>query len=229
MPTKPVKKFTAWSYSRLGDYTACPLRAKLKHLDRIPEPSAPALERGAVIHEAAAKYVSGTTKTLPKDLKLFKKEFAALRKASKGAAGRVYLVEEQWAFNDKWNPCGWFGDGSWCRMVLDLGYKDGGTLRIIDYKTGRVRAEEQRPQLALYALGGLAKFPDVEKVVAEFWYLDHGEIIQEEYVAAELKELKKAWGVKVKPMLKDKTFAPRPSDKCRWCHYSKAKMGHCKF
>ncbi len=58
MPIKAMPRFTAWSYSRLSDYEACPLKAKIKHLDKVSEPSSPALKRGSDIHELAAKYAT---------------------------------------------------------------------------------------------------------------------------------------------------------------------------
>ena len=233
MPTKPVKRFTAWSYSRLGDYNQCPLRARLKHLDRLPEPGSPAMDRGKEVHDAAAKYITGEKRTLSADLKLFKKELAALRKAH---AAAPMLIERQWAFTATWHPADWFGKDAWCRMVLDLAYvqepkkkAEPRVLHIIDYKTGRVRAEEQRPQLSLYALGGFLTVPEVQQVSAHFWYLDHGEVISETFELAQLSALKKEWQAKVVALFKDTKFAPRPSDKCRWCHYGKAKAGLCPY
>ena len=32
------KKIRSWSFSRLSDFEACPLKAKLKIIDKIPEP-----------------------------------------------------------------------------------------------------------------------------------------------------------------------------------------------
>ena len=35
------ERIKAWSYSRLVDFEQCKLRAKLKYIDRIPEPARP--------------------------------------------------------------------------------------------------------------------------------------------------------------------------------------------
>ena len=37
--TIPIKPLTSWSFSRYSDYKTCPLKAKLKHIDKIQEPS----------------------------------------------------------------------------------------------------------------------------------------------------------------------------------------------
>lgn len=225
MPIKPPPKFTAWSYSRLGDYEQCPLRAKLKHIDRIKEPGSAAMDRGAKIHEQAAQYMRGELSKLPTELGLFKKEFNQARKHAE-----TLIIEEQWALTSAWQPCGWFDSTAWLRMVLDLAYQPArGLLRIIDYKTGRVRGVEQKPQLSLYALGGFLLIPDLLRVEVELWYLDHGEVVRDTFLHSTIGELKKQWQKKSRPLFADKIFAPRPGDKCRWCHYGQGKAGLCKF
>lgn len=228
MPIKPVKRFTAWSYSRLGDYIQCPLKAKLKHLDKVAEPPAPALERGSEIHAVAAKYAKGELAKFPDELQLFEKEFGFLKK---NRTKYKYMLEEQWAFNRLWESCSWFDRTAWCRMILDLAYIKGSTLIIIDHKTGKIR-EEQKPQLTLYALGGLLMFPQIKHVSAQFWYLDQGVVVEDRYkrTPSIMDELRNGWSAKVVALLSDTKFAPRPGDKCRWCYYRAAgDVRLCKF
>ena len=77
--TIPIKQLTSWSFSRYSDYKQCPLKAKLKHLDKISEPPNEAMARGAAIHTLAEKYIKGEGRSLPPELKLFKDEFKKLR------------------------------------------------------------------------------------------------------------------------------------------------------
>ena len=59
------ERIKAWSYSRLVDFEQCKLRAKLKYIDRIPEPARPlppgktehANDRGTRIHDAGERFV----------------------------------------------------------------------------------------------------------------------------------------------------------------------------
>ena len=227
MPIKVKPQIKAWSYSRLGDYKQCPLRAKLKHIDRLQEPGSPAMDRGALIHESAAAYIRGELSRLPQDLKLFRQEFRVLRALNTKAP---LAVEMQWAFTNKWAPCDWFGRDAWCRMVVDVATAPAERrMRIVDFKTGRNRFAEQAPQLELYALGGFVRYPEVDEISAEFWYTDQGELESKVFIRGTLPLLKRSWENEVRPMLKDRTFAPRPSDKCRWCHFSAAKGGQCQF
>ena len=58
------ERIKAWSYSRLADFEQCKLRAKLKYIDRIPEPARPlppgktehANDRGTRIHDAGERF-----------------------------------------------------------------------------------------------------------------------------------------------------------------------------
>lgn len=237
MPTKPIKKFVAWSFSRLNNYRKCPFRAKLVYLDKVAEPEGPALVGGHEAHTQAEEFVTKKLKVLPDRLKLFKKEFTHLLK-------QEVKTEAQWAFDSQWRPVEWFSKDCWVRVVIDAFYittkaasakrttatgVSGATvLKIIDYKTGKIR-EESKEQLSLYALAAFSKFPLVDSVEAEFWYLDQGEIIKLVYYRKDLEALGKEWASKVVPMMGDKFFAPRPGDYCRWCPHAKSKGGRCKY
>lgn len=229
-----IEKLKAWSYSRLNDYRNCPLKAKLKHIDKKKEPSSPALENGLRVHKLAEKYVESATLRLPKELKNFKDEFKDIRTAIKKKEIK-FFTEMKLAFNSKWIICDWFGDSAFCRMALDLVFfkiKDLTTVYVIDYKTGKIR-EENLEQLDLYAMGIFFKYPDVEKVICEFWYLDQD--CEEAWVSIEytrkkdLKRLTAHWKKETRAYLNDTKFAPRPNDKCRWCDFSKDKQGLCQY
>jgi hypothetical protein len=228
MPIRRVPQLTAFSYSRLSDYEECPRRAKFKHIEKLKEPTGPALERGKAIHSEAERYVRGLLPTLPPSLARFPDEFAALLKIGKSVA-----VEQQLAVNARWQQCDWFGSDAWLRVVVDAYYReqaaDGGPDRIvmIDYKTGRVYPDKV-DQLDLYGLVALALNPDVERIESAFWYLDAGEILDQVLLRSEAEPVRKRWVKRVAPLLADTTFAPTPGDGCRWCHFGmsgKAKGG----
>lgn len=219
--SKPTQ-ITSWSYSRYATYEECPAKAKYKFIDKLPEPPAPAMERGNVIHKLAEEYTKGNIKKLPKELKLFEENFKEL-KASKP------LVEETWAFTKEWKQTLW-NDWKNCvvRIKVDAACKDGDTLYIIDHKTGKMR-DGYSTQLSLYALGGALVFPEVKHINTQLWFLDSGDQLEEAYSAAAAPKLLKDWEKRTKPMLNDTRFAPKPSHSCRWCPYSKSKGGPCKF
>jgi hypothetical protein len=227
-----TKKFLAWSYSRWHDYQQCPLKAKLKYLDKITEPENPAMARGSAIHKLAEDYLKGVRRTLPKELKAFGELLRGLKK------NKHLKVEESWAFDGKWGLASWFGKECWCRVKMDVAsptlvgqvFKK---LQVIDWKTGKLNPEHQE-QLGLYALAGLLQFPDVEEVETVLAYVDQPITIgvnpvTKTYTRQDLPALKKEWEKRVGPMMRDTKFAPRPNDKCRWCHYRASNGGPCKF
>lgn len=236
--------FTAWSYSRLRDYEQCPLRAKLKYIDKLPEPESPAMVRGKEIHSLAEGYIKGTIRRIPKELKNFEALFKELRKALAKDSYPVY-VENQFAVNSEWESTGWFDRDCWLRLVTDVTYiqmvlNQDTTLYaphawVIDWKTGknddRMR-DSYEEQLELFALGTFIRFPNVHVVHPALHYLDDGSTYVPEvgrYERNQLEKLQKKWFKKAKPMMNDRKFAPKANNGCRWCPYRKENDGPCKF
>jgi len=233
------KQITSWSFSRYGDYTMCPLRAKLKHIDKVIEPGNDAMTRGSMIHKAAELYIIGATPRLPVALKHFADLFRELRRQHEKASTSV-IVEETWALTKTWEPTVWNDwAGCWLRVKLDCAHRIGDTMTTYDWKTGKfspMRQEEYLIQLELYALAALVLHEDLAVVEPRLIYLDTGNTyptVATQYTRDDIVELKKDWVGRTKAMLKDKRFAPRPNDKCRWCHYRAANKanggGQCKF
>lgn len=235
--------FTSWSFSRWVDYTLCPLKAYLAHIKKIREPKNDAMQRGADIHDMASGYIKGKIKKLPAELKLFKLEFDKLKKQYKKSISGM-VVEDDWAFTQGWDQTRWDDwIGCWVRIKLDCAHhEDEDTLIVTDWKTGKFREEDNAlylAQLELYALAALILQTHLEAVKPRLVYLDLGIVYPPEakpltYKRADIKKLKQVWEKRVKPMMADRKFAPRPNDKCRWCFFGqsgkiKGGPGLCKF
>jgi len=170
---------------------------------------------------------------LPVELELFDEEFEQLQEMFIEAKEIKVYPELQWAFTRNWTPCEWFGPQAWCRIMVDCFVinEDKHTATVIDYKTGKNRGGYEE-QLKLYAAGAFALYPHLEEVRPELWFLDQGEIVERvegSYTNADADNLIKEWTAMVKPMLVDKRFAPKPSNLCRWCDFSKANGGQCEY
>jgi hypothetical protein len=156
-------RFTAWSPSRLDDYETCPLRAKLKHLDKLcplchkgrvlggfDTPAicdtckkeivkGPALERGSEIGDRLDKYLSGgatkpgPTIKHPEVLKIVKQARADI-KAGKAAIQFNLALTRKW---EVWQGPGWAPE-VWLRARLDYCRDEGDTAHVIDWKTGGI-------------------------------------------------------------------------------------------
>lgn len=243
----PVKQITSWSFSRYSDYKQCPLKAKLKHLDKIQEPPNEAMARGARVHEEAEQYIKGISKKLVPELKQFEKEFKRLRAQYKKKLSGL-AVEDNWAFTKEWDQTQWNNwTQCWVRIKLDCAEQiNDETLTITDWKTGKFRPESNEDyveQLELYALAGFLMYDHIKTIYPRLVYLDAGvsypASIQDAHEAdlfftrEDLPELKKTWEKRVRPMLNDKKFAPRPNNRCHWCFYRSSNKavggGQCKY
>jgi CRISPR/Cas system-associated exonuclease Cas4 (RecB family) len=235
----PIKKITAWSFSRFGDYSQCPAKAKYKHIDRLKEPKNEAMDRGIMVHLLAERFIKGEIPAkVPPELKLFEAKFKHLREMHKKISQSM-IVEQQWAMTSDWQETSW-QDWANCavRIKLDCAFhEDDETLVIVDFKTGKFREdknEEYLAQLELYALAALLFHDHIQVAKPELWYLDQGVIYpsakdQITYTRADIPRLKKVWEKRVAPMLSDTVFAPRPNNLCRFCHFRKDNSGPCAF
>lgn len=224
----PVIQVTSWSYSRYADYKQCPAKFKFKHVDKLPDPGSPAMQRGNDIHKQAEDYVTGKIDEVPSSLVAVASELNFLR-------ANDAVAEENWGFKSDWDWIGregWFGNDVWFRAKTDVRLLyDDDTLLLGDWKTGKMYFSNEE-QIELFALAGFKRFPFVTEVDTRLWYTDapaETNEIQRVYTAKDLAAVQKDWTKRVVPMFKDKRFAPTPNDKCGWCPFSKAKGGPCKF
>jgi putative RecB family exonuclease len=239
----PAAKVTSWSFSRYSDYKTCPLKFKLKHLDKMKEPPNAAMERGAAIHKMAEDYVKGLLRKLPPELKKFEADFKAARKVYRTAPEQM-VVEDNWAFTADWSVTTWHDwVNCWVRIKLDCAQQvSEGVMDVIDYKTGKFRDDknaEYLEQLELYALSAFLQYPGLTEVRPRLQYLDVGVEYPPRdkplvYTQEDVPLLKKRWAARVKPMFNDKSFPPKPNNLCRWCWFGQSKKadggpGLCKY
>jgi putative RecB family exonuclease len=236
--TLTAKPPTSWSFSRYSDFKQCPLKFKLKHIDKINEPKSEAMDKGIEAHDVAEKYIKGQwTKTLPLSLKLMKGELDAMKAMYKKKAFPI-LVEDNWAFKEDWSETQWDDwVGCWVRIKLDAAhYADGNTLVVTDWKTGKpseYKNAEYMEQMELYAVSALL-MSAVEDVTVRvrLAFTETGDIIHPTdkdgnevvYTRKDLPKLKKEWAKRVKPMMTSKHFPPRANSGCKWCWYGQAKV-----
>ncbi len=225
----------SWSFSRYTDFRDCPLKFKLKHIDRIKEPPSDAMQKGIDSHNAAEAYVKGTLKKLPPTLVPMKAEFEQMKKLYKQKKFPM-IVEDNWAFTKDWDETQW-NDwvGCWVRIKLDAAhYIDGSTLLVTDWKGGKpndFKNAEYMEQMELYALGALlmSAVEDVTVKVRLAYHEVPAFVIpldkdgnEVTYTRADIPRLKKEWGQRVKPMMTSTNFPPRANGTCRWCYYGQA-------
>jgi len=216
----------AWSFSALKLYEECPARYKYEKLDKLPVPENPNMARGLKIHKKAEDYLLGDDPdAIPPELEEFDGRFQELHALRP-------MVEQEWAFTDKWKPTGWFAPDTWLRVKTDAAvlHDTHDFLDIIDHKTGK-KYGENVDQVELFALAGFCMFPGVKEIDTHLWYLDSGDEQTDEFVRDKeaIAETKKEWEDRAAPMFNDEDFLPRPTSKCRWCPFQRQKGGPCKY
>lgn len=212
----------SWSFSSLMTYERCPYAARLKHIDRVPEPP-PApdspLLRGTLFHESIESHLKTGAPLIP-ELASWKSRLDEIQ-----ATPGIQVIEDEWGFDLDWNPVDW--RGATCRMKLDLAFIGDETARIIDWKTGKAQGNEIKHSMQgqLYAIGCLARHPELRSIKAEFHYLDFPDSnpLAATYRPDQIVRFRDAYNRRAAKMLSDEELRPIPSkSNCRFCSYNQA-------
>jgi RecB family exonuclease len=221
---------STWSYSALKTFEECPYRIYIQRVKKIPEPPSPAADRGTAIHKLAEDFVKGEIGELPIELTKFADDFHELR--AMFADAKVEL-EGEWAFSVEWEPTAWMGPQTWARIKLDaMVHQDETSARVIDYKTGKKFGNEipHAQQCLLYAIAAFFRYPNIELVQTELWYLDKGETTKRVFNRSEAMQFAPGFHRRGVIMTTTNDFAPTPSkDSCRWCPYGKGEHPECTW
>ena len=216
-----TERLTQWSYSRYGLWKQCPFKAKLQYIEKLKEPSSPALENGIKVHSELESYLKGDLAEVPLCSHKLKGYMTSLKEAKPHSELEV-------AFNTNWQPVEWFSKDAWVRIKIDALVKTEKAVKVIDFKTGKIR-DTYGDQLELYALTGLLMFPSAEQAETELAFVDHGKVVEGTIWARDsLEELRALWMDRVSPMLEDTHFEATPNAYCFNCSFSKKKGGPCK-
>lgn len=148
------------------------------------------------------------------------------------------FAEENWGFDKSWGVVDYF-DWNNChlRIKVDVGWgaRTSNVIHLRDNKSGKFseyEVEKYMDQLRLYAAGGTARFPHVEESHVQLWFTDIGMVYPEKPLVITRREgldLQKKFTKRVQPMFNDTRFDPTPNPGCRWCAFSKANGGPCKY
>lgn len=226
---------TSWSHSKLGDFEKCKFLCWLKHDQKIPEPERPlpagktehANDRGTRIHDSCEAYVNGTSNELASEAgKHFGPQLDLLRVLH--AKGQVSL-EGEWAMDDAWVPTEW--KAGWLRLKLDaLVHVSDTEAIVIDYKSGRKFGNEIKhgEQLQLYQLVTFLRYPKLERVTAELWYVDQNEVTSLTFRRDQGLRFKEKWEKRGVALTTCEKWPANPNQfSCKWCFYGPKGSGHC--
>jgi hypothetical protein len=219
-----------WSFSSLELFKQCPARIKKKQVDGLPDPSGPAAERGTLIHDQCEEFVRGTREKLPdaKKIKWFEERFNQLRELFK--EGKVEM-EENWGFTVDWVPCTWQEkDILWHRSKLDVMIRHSETsAKLIDHKTGKKfgNSMKHNQQGISYTIDAFMRYPELDYVEYEFWYLDVGDVMAKSLTREQAMLLKVRLEARALEMTTATEYPANPCESsCRWCPYK--EDGQCE-
>jgi hypothetical protein len=231
---------TSWSHSKLVDFEKCKFLAYLKHDQKIPEPARPLPpgkteqpnDRGSRLHTSCEDYVTGRSDELsPEVAKHFGPQLDLLRVLHDD--GLVH-VEGEWGFNDRWEPAEW--NSAWLRMKLDaLVFWSPQEATVIDYKSGKKYGNEIKhgEQVQLYQLATFLRYPKLETVHAELWYLDVNDVTTSTFTRDKGLSFKHRYDRRGRAITSCTSFPPASNVfSCQWCRYGDRPdgtgSGHCQ-
>ncbi len=219
----------ALSWSRLSDYHQCPLKFKLKylekhHLFKEESTTSPHLVRGSNVHKALENYVIQSTSNGELEVKITSLPEV---EATKPFVDRfltnytTVIPETQIAINRNWERVEWFSKDAYYRAILDLIALRPSDVAIIDYKTGKMRDYDGGPsgkgQLHLSGAISLHLWPDIPEVSTTYAYVDHRQTITKKFTQADRQELREHFDEEHNRVNSDTKFRPTVNEFCKWC------------
>lgn len=216
----------AWTWSRLRDAEQCKLLLRLRHIEKRPEPTSPALSEGARRHDALDDWLKGRS-TFPAEEKRMKKELTALKRKPGLFSNASWRMTRQWKALPE---TGYFGKEDWVRAKADAAWVEGSTLEVVDFKTGRQYAVSE-DQVRFYGVVGLLREIEAKLAQLHLWYLDSGKVkTTEPLKRKDVETLRADFEARaIKHIYEETKFKPTPGEHCRMCPFSKYKGGPCKF
>jgi CRISPR/Cas system-associated exonuclease Cas4 (RecB family) len=227
-----METIKSWSYSRLVVHETCPRQALLKFVQKLEEPPPKANNpgvRGDSIHKAGELYIKDGA-ALDAEMEgvfdYFRERLEKLRVLY--VEGRVE-VEQDWHFDDAWVPT--TEKYPWLRVKCDVVvFVDESEAIVIDWKSGKKFGNEMKhlDQTKLYAIAAFMKYPKLQKVTTELWYVDQDEISSYTYTRDQAERMLPRLEARVRLMMEDTVFRPRPSvPNCKYCPYGPRGTGAC--
>jgi len=119
---------------------------------------------------------------------------------------------------------------AWHRSKIDamVTYNEGTSAVVIDYKSGKKFGNEIKhgEQVQLYQLNAFMRYPHLEEVVTELWYLDVDDITRMKFTRDQGLRFKRSFDIRGNKMVNATTFPANPNKfSCQYCMYSNRPDG----
>lgn len=227
----------ALSHSRLNDYNTCPLKFKLKYIDKASNfkedgNKSPHLIRGTNVHAALENHIiarnsggelkESTLKEVQDTMPLMDRIFEIYPQV---------LPEAQICVNSDWNRVDWFAPNAYMRAIFDVIGIASDKILIGDWKTGKY-TDYTPPsgygQLELSAAIALSMWPERQVVDVAYYYVDHRKSITKSYSQDRRIELVDHFNEEHLKVNSDTRFDPKVNQFCKWCEATKAQCPYSR-
>lgn len=221
-----MSKPFSWSFSKIKNYETCPRKHyEVDVTGNFAEKQAPdsPLQWGMDVHTAMANAIKGTA-PLPPTMREYE---GWVKRVLKGP-GDLY-IEQKYAITESLQSTNWRSNTAWYRGIGDVVRVDTDLALVGDWKTGRVKPDDYRPQLFLMAACVFAHFPKVTHVRSEFIWLQEEDCTTSDLFTRE--SIRQDWSemlprvAALKVAYETKNFPPKPSGLCK--HY--CPVSTCPF
>jgi len=229
-------KFKPYSYSKINTFSSCPRKFKFKYIDKIKEPhEGNHLSKGKLVHlflehqgdKAKIKATKDFRELLPtlKENPEIMRESVKIYNNFKGSKLGKFIDSKIPMFNElavgldeNMEIQEYDSDDIIFRGYIDKIVRDGDTLFLIDYKTGRYRPDMSWEQLLYYGVSLFSKMPS-DKIVMMNVFVEHQKFNKEVLYRTDIKKYQKALMDKIEKIEMDKSFDKNETALCDWCGY----------
>lgn len=213
----------AWSHSALNCHDSCPWQYKKKYIDKDlpPEEKSKQQDWGLYVHKQFEYMGSRPDFVLPLDLQIHEPFLSRLNFDSDTAS--VDATEQKVALSNKpFSVCEYFDKEKpvWWRGVIDRlqVWNSDGRARLVDYKTGKKK--EEFDQLAENAIWVFMKYPQVNLINAQFYWVTDQTVSKRVWARSEMDTLVAMFAPKLEAYAhswKTNVWPKKQSGLCGWC------------
>jgi hypothetical protein len=207
----------------LDGFETCPKQFYHLRVARdVPNPPTVHTEWGTKVHTAMEDAVRDGT-PLPEGMT----QWSTLASKLAALPGEK-LPEYKFALDRDFQPADW--KQSWTRGIADLVVVHKDKALVADYKSGKRFGNEIKhgEQVNLYGLLTFLRYPLLETVHVELWYLDVDEITQRTFDRDQALRFKASFDRRGRALTECTAWPANPNKfSCQWCPYGPDGTGHC--
>ena len=203
------------SYSSIKLYENCPLRYfRQRVLKDVVDEGGEASKHGERVHEFLENRLKSNS-LLPQEVAHYEPLCASVERISKG--GELH-IEKELVLSDNLTPTGWSDADAWIRSILDILVINGSMAIVMDWKTGKRKADQF--QMQLFAAQVFKHFPEVTVVKTSLVWLKTMEIDTETYMRTHVNPI---WAdimkriQRIHSSLEHDNWPAKPSGLCPYC------------